>query len=216
MWQIGVTSCEKDRQFGPQFPCGFGKLGAGHLRHRVVGDEKVDLGAALQDLKRPRTRIGFDDIVAKIFNMSTVLIAMSGSSSTTRMVAREILPPPRRTPRAQLRQRWPRRRRQPNSARGAATHFACQPQRSIQLIGEAMDHGQAKARAFAQLLGGEEGFGRFAEGFRIHAVSRVADDKAHVSSGWKIVRPVRFRNVDRDRQIAALRHGVAGIDDKIE
>ena len=85
------------------------------------------------------------------------------------------------------------------------------------MAGHAVDLAQAQARS-TRSLGGEERIERLASDLRRHAVAGIADRHPHISARRRVVRPSAFeREVHRrDRQLAAIGHGVACVQAEIQ
>src|ERR1035438_6458806 len=89
---------------------------------------------------------------------------------------------------------------------------------SSALFDNAVNGGESEAGAVADFLGGEEGLEDMALGFFVHALTGVAEGEADVLSVRQVPGEPRAA-IDIggfDGQVAARRHGIAGIDGKIE
>jgi len=101
----------------------------------------------------------------------------------------------------------------------APTEFAVDTGFTFRLPGEAVDHRQPEPRALPDGFGGEEGVEGPGGHVVTHACAGVGHADAHVG-------PVRARRIrgrigheavgGRDGERAAVRHGVARIDRKVE
>jgi hypothetical protein len=104
--------------------------------------------------------------------------------------------------------------------RGASFDLAIDRDVTIGLLDEPVVHAQAKAAALAHVLSGEERLEHFLQNFGRHSESGVVDGDFYIVAGRDVLVLIRIRPVQRDvggldRQRAALRHGVAGIDRQI-
>ena len=103
---------------------------------------------------------------------------------------------------------------------GAAARFAVHPDVAAILFGDAVDHGEAEAGAFADFLGGKEGF----EDLLPHL---LADARAGIGDGEFYVFPRRDVGAGGDGsgpegdifggdgKRAAVGHGIAGVDAEV-
>jgi len=89
------------------------------------------------------------------------------------------------------------------------------------LLDDAVDGGQAKARALAGFLGGEEGLEDAGLGGGVHAVTSVGNGEQNVVT--KLDRGMKMRVVVIDEEVlrfegepAAKGHGVAGVDGEVQ
>src|SRR6185437_639081 len=92
---------------------------------------------------------------------------------------------------------------------------------AVRLLDEAVDHAEAEPGALADLFGGEERLEHALQDLRRHADAGVADRQHHVFArhGSDIHRGIGFVELHvpgLDQQPAALRHGVARVDAKID
>src|ERR1700738_1809822 len=92
---------------------------------------------------------------------------------------------------------------------------------ALRLPGEAVDHREAKPGPLPERLGGEEWIEGARPHGRRHANTAVRDAQAHVRAGSDIAEfggkgRLDLGVHDFDSELAAVRHGVARIDDKIE
>src|SRR5690349_3758683 len=100
---------------------------------------------------------------------------------------------------------------------GALAHRALDGDEAPCLLDGAVYGGKAKPRAFAVILGGEEGFHGALEDVRRHPMPRVADAEPHEVAGSRLWVARRAIWVDRDvarfdPQHTAARHRVACVD----
>jgi hypothetical protein len=91
----------------------------------------------------------------------------------------------------------------------------------VRLPHEAIDHGEAEPRALADLLRGEERLEHLFQHLAGHADAGIGDRDHHVLARPDLAVRGRIGLVEMgvgglDRELAAARHGVAGIDDEIE
>src|SRR4051794_26971596 len=96
--------------------------------------------------------------------------------------------------------------------------FAAQPDETIGLLGESINHAQAESAALPWFLGREERLHHLLELVWRDPRSRVNDRQSDIIAGGQ-VRVVAGRqgsvlHADRDR--ASRRHGVPSIDDEID
>ncbi len=110
--------------------------------------------------------------------------------------------------------------RQVEADGGADAGRGVDPRLAAGLPGEAVDHGQAQARALPDRLGGEERVERLGDHVRGHAGAGVADAQRDVGSGRQLALlrrpPVQPHLPGLDRQPSAVRHGVARVDAQVE
>ncbi len=103
----------------------------------------------------------------------------------------------------------------------ALAHLAVDLAVAIGLPGEAVDHRQAKPRALADRLGGEERVEGALDHLGRHAGTGVGDADADVLAGTHAARVGSVGAVEvcvagLDGERATVGHGVAGIDDQVE
>ncbi len=89
------------------------------------------------------------------------------------------------------------------------------------MLCKAVHHAQAEAGAFADLLGGEERLEGAGGHFRSHAAAGVRHGNHDIVAGPGVAVLLRIGLVERciadlDRQLAAVGHGVAGVECQIE
>jgi hypothetical protein len=88
------------------------------------------------------------------------------------------------------------------------------------LLGEAVDHGEAQARAGSQRLGREKRIECARRHLRGHPRSRVGHADLHVLPGHHVALPclplVKPGVLGLDHQLTAVRHRVTGVYAKIE
>ena len=112
-------------------------------------------------------------------------------------------------------------RRQVDLERGAVPGLAVDPDVTAALLDHAVDRRQAKAAAFALLLGREERLEHARTGRRVHAFAAVADREHHVRARLdrdvrQRVRGVQFDVGSLDRQPPAGRHRIARVDREVD
>ena len=100
---------------------------------------------------------------------------------------------------------------------GARTDFAGDFDPALVLLDDAVDGGQAEAGAFADLLGGEERFEDAVQRLLVHAAAGVGDAQADEPArpGFGLLLDIGRVDLDDgggDEQLAALGHGIAGVD----
>ena len=112
-----------------------------------------------------------------------------------------------------------RGKEQPDDA--ALPRFGLQLHKTAGLLHKAVDHAQAEAGALADLLGGEERLERPARDLGCHAAAGVGHGHHDVVARPRLAVDVEVGLTERgvarlDRQLAAVRHGVARVEHEIE
>ncbi len=87
-------------------------------------------------------------------------------------------------------------------------------------LDDPVDHGQPQPRPLARLLGGEEGLEGALAGLLLHAVAIVDDGQRGVLAGCQrreqgALRGGEGLDAEPDHQLAAVGHGVAGVDAQV-
>src|SRR5208282_2171559 len=103
----------------------------------------------------------------------------------------------------------------------SVTELAINKDMSSALLDDAVDGGEAKTGAFAQLFGGEEGLKDAGDGGFIHAATGVADGEENVFSGRHALMligesGVEFLGASLENKLAAPGHSVARVDRQVD
>src|SRR5262245_38598515 len=111
--------------------------------------------------------------------------------------------------------------RQIDTEAAAFAYRTVHPNVAATLLHGAIDHGEAKACAFAEFFGGEKRFENMRLGFFIHAEASVGNGKHDVTAGDGAEVALRVRIIEFDvrgleRNSAAVGHGIARVDNEIE
>ncbi len=106
--------------------------------------------------------------------------------------------------------------RQPELGTRAAAGLAEQSQRTLELACQAMDHGQAKAGALADLLGREEGLDCALQRITVHAGTGVRHGQPHIAPFGEVARLCGGRHIEFDGERPAVRHRVTRVHCEVE
>ena len=200
----------------------FAERDAVHLRHHHVGHQQVDFLAVLfGGAQRFHAGPRLDQIVAAllqrhggevadhflVFHQQDRLDARAGGALGTDHDAGDghrLLG-----------------RRQKDAERRAFPRLADHVDVPLVLLDDAVDDGQAQAGALAEFLGGEERLEDARLHFAAHAAASVGHGQQHVAAGLDVGRQVVGVRVQDDvagldGELAAARHGVAGVDRQID
>ncbi len=172
---LGIAGGEDDRQVRPFLADRLGQLQAGHVRHRLIGDDQIDPLFTPRECRAPAGRMMPQAPVwPRSSSIATVLISTSASSSTASDDQRAAcdLGPLRRCGRMVGNAGRRVGDRQPDLGGRAFAHAALQGEAAAGLLGQAVHHREAEAGALADALGGEERLRRARQRLRVHARRR--------------------------------------------
>lgn len=87
------------------------------------------------------------------------------------------------------------------------------------MCGQALHHGESQSSSLADAFGREERLYGAAQRIGVHAGARIRDLNQHETAGFELGARQALRHdlvADLDGQRSAARHGVAGVECKIE